>query len=146
MTAKRGHQSNFRYAVVETPHWDVVGKWLIAAGKVDRLWHKALDDRKFNWNGLPVESIYEVDLARHALMHAMKIKEGRASFTVKIKNNNVASGHQFALFVDMGFFTRFNRQYRMTIPVDLSINNVKVAARQLLLEIESGSGPDGCTP
>src|SRR5262245_53228896 len=123
MTTNLRDQNNYGYAVVEAPRWgdaEFVGKWLIAAGKADRLWQAALNS-EFHWYGLPLERICEVDLARHAFVHAMKVREGRASFTVKIDNENVASGDQFALLVRIGFFMRVDRQYRMTIPVRLNI-------------------------
>lgn len=146
MTKYIRHRNKCRYALVETPRWgdvEFIGKWLIAAGEASRLWREASNDRGFYHQVEALETIYIVDLAWQALAHVTELRPQRASFTINLDDEDIVTGDQFAMLVEIGFFVRVGRRYKMAIPGDLSIDKVKKAAlRFARTDSDSGLHPE----
>jgi hypothetical protein len=125
------------YILVEGPeegNVEFFGKWLSAAAKADALWHKAIKDRIFKEQVLLLTILYIPDYGMAALSFVFAFQKSLISFMVPLKCKLFEDLHEveeLAVMIEMGFFVRTGRHYKMAIPMNLDIKTVKMAALKL---------------
>ena len=133
MKRKDAIHENEPYILVEVPEGGNVGffgKWLSAAAKADALWNKAIKDHIFKEQVLLLWVLYIPDYGLAALSFIFALQKSLISFMVplKCKLEDLHEVEELVVMIEMGFFVRTGRHYKMAIPMNLNIKTVKMAA------------------
>jgi hypothetical protein len=122
MTTITGIHANKTAILVEGPAWgdaQFYGNWLLNAAKANELLKQARrDDPWFNKAVETLEVIYCLDFGISATVYLWKLaNEGQYTFVVDPCDQDLID---FALMVDMGFFTLTESRYQIAIPCRLT--------------------------
>ena len=134
MTTDTAMHEHKTAVLVEGPAWgdaQFYGEWLLNAAKANELLKQARrDDPSFNKAVETLEVIYCLDFGISATVYLWKLaNEGKYTFVVDPCDQDLID---FALMVDMGFFTLTECRYQITIPCGLDLQNVKRAHLKLV--------------
>jgi len=131
MTGERVKVSHSRgnrpYVLVEGPKFgdaEFYGKWLRAVARAEALWKEALEDQDFGKEIWLVGAYCIPDFGIGASVMLMELQEYWRTFVLQLDS---LEGNEFAMMVQMGFFTPFAEHYRMTIPSELTDAKIKAA-------------------
>ena len=133
------------YILVEGPECAQVeffGKWLSAAAKADALWNKAIKDRIFKEQVQLLTVLYIPDYGLAALCFVFALQKNLSSFIVPLNCKLFEDLHEveeLVVMIEMGFFVRTGRHYKMAIPVNLDMKTVKTAALKFALTADEES-------
>jgi hypothetical protein len=139
---------NERCIVVEGPERRgdaaFIGAWLTAAAKVQALWREAKTDADFAERIRLVTDSWESSLAHPGFATAaygfvMQLHDDATSFVVDISTED---GGAFVMMAHMGFFVRDGDHYRMAIPSELTLSQVRAAA--FAFAATETDGEEGC--
>jgi hypothetical protein len=104
------------------------GKWLSMAGRAETLWKRALTMPIFSKRVERLTIAYIPDFGISATALLSQIYRDRALVALDMWGEG---GEEFAMMVDMGFFTLRCGRYRMNLPKRLNVEVVKSAALKL---------------
>lgn len=128
-------QSHRHYVVIEGPP---VGnptffvQWLSRGAQAEFLWANAKNDQCFYREVCQLETIAIIDFGTEALEFIKDLCDASSGFTLDLDDGCGAQGEIFALMVQLGFFQRAGRHYKMTVPERLGFRSLKDAMRRLI--------------
>jgi hypothetical protein len=128
--------------LIEGPTWgdaEFYGKWLLAAGQAETFWKDARKDPDFAKQVERVEIVSIPDFGISASVMVMALQVYRTTFVLDLYSEH---GEDFAMMFTMGFFAPINQRYRMTIPVDLTVEKVKWAILKYALTEDTQIRPN----
>ena len=108
------------------------GRWLTAAAEASDILDEALDAEE--QHEIACKLGYEIDLGNTAVCVMEKLlRHGGATY---IKADDIYSeqmiAEQMSIMTELGFFTRFENRYQLTIPRTLDLARVKRAVNTLI--------------
>src|SRR5690242_6130881 len=113
------------YVLIQGPAWGdarFYGEWLLAAAKAEAYWKGAYSDENFKQQIDRICVCYIPDFGLAASIMIVKLRDYRTTFLIEL---NSEDGDDFTMMAEMGFFTRKNALYQMTLPCSLTLEKVK---------------------
>ena len=131
-------------ALIEGPEWGdtkFYGNWLMAAAKANELWTEALKNPRFSERVGLLTALAIPDFSIGATVLLSRLEQNLASFVVSLNEETVPE--EFAMMIEMGFFTLTGQRYQMVVPTRLTLRKVmKAALRLAKTEAEDEDGLD----
>jgi hypothetical protein len=122
------------FILAEGPRWgdaQFYGKWLLAAAKAEALWQQVLSDPNANPDIERLTVCYFPHFGIAATMIIAQFEKELASIAIGINSEPYQLVEEFAMMVQMGFFSLTGQRYQMVIPKELTRNTVRKAAVKL---------------